>query len=124
MARVLGIGGVFIRSPEPEVLKAWYRDHLGFDLVENNGAVFKHDALPKGSYTVFNAFEIESNYLAPCRKSHMINLIVDDLDGALQQVEAAGATLVGEPTSDAHGRFGWFMDPEGNKVELWQPTAS
>ena len=124
MARALGIGGVFFRSPDPAALSAWYREHLGFKLEENGCSAFKPDQLPGGGYTVWSPFKVDTTYFAPSRKSFMVNLIVDDLDGALAQVKDAGATLVGEPTDDPEfGRFGWFMDPEGNKVELWQPPA-
>jgi predicted enzyme related to lactoylglutathione lyase len=73
---------------------------------------------------LFSPFKSTTSYFAPSKRDFMINFIVDDLDGTLKQVADGGATLVGDPQSFDYGRFGWFIDPDGNKVELWQPTAA
>jgi predicted enzyme related to lactoylglutathione lyase len=120
MAKVLGIGGVFFKSPDPAKLRAWYAQWLGFDASEY-GANFAPATMPSGGLTVWNPFDAKTNYFAPSEASFMINLVVDDLDGALAQVQAGGAVLAGDVLNEDYGRFGWFVDPDGNKVELWQP---
>jgi predicted enzyme related to lactoylglutathione lyase len=123
MARVLGLGGVFFRARDPRALTDWYRRWLGVPAAFPQGASFLPGALPQGAATVWSAFEEETSYLAPDR-SFMFNLIVDDLDGALAQVVQGGAKLADPVQEHEYGRFGWFIDPEGNKVELWQPPAA
>ncbi|MGJ3231973.1 MAG: VOC family protein [Oceanicaulis sp.] len=122
---VLGLGGVFIKSEHPEKTKNWYRDVLGVEINAYGGMDFLHkraaDAFPKAARTVFDRFKVESDYFAPSEKSFMINLIVDDLDAAIARIAAAGEAMVGEPESYDYGRFAWVMDPDGVKVELWQP---
>lgn len=124
MARVIGVGGVFFKSPDPEKLYQWYVDHLGIAKDEGPGVSFRNAAQPGDGYVVWGAFREDTTYFAPSNKDHMFNLVVDDLDGALDQVAAGGATVVGEIEEYEYGRFGWFMDPDGNKVELWQPPAT
>ena len=122
MAKVLGIGGVFFKSPDPARLRAWYAQWLGFAAGEY-GANFEPSNMPVGSLTVWNPFSAGTDYFAPSTASFMINLIVDDLDGALAQAKEGGAALAGDVQNFDYGRFGWFIDPDGNKVELWQPPA-
>lgn len=122
MAKVLGFGGLFFKSPDPARLYAWYREHLGFDL-NDWGASLQPAAMPEGGYTVWSAFADTSDYFAPSEKGFMFNLVVDDLAEALAQVQRAGARIVKPSESHEFGHFGWFIDPDGNKVELWQPTA-
>ncbi len=124
MAKALGVGGIFFKSKDPRALLAWYQAHLGLPAESNEYASFAAAALPAGSCTVFSPFKPDAGYFAPSKSSFMFNLIVDDLDGALQQVAAAGAELVGGVQSFEYGRFGWFIDPDGNKVELWQPAGA
>jgi predicted enzyme related to lactoylglutathione lyase len=121
MAKVLGIGGVFFKSPDPARLRAWYSQRLGF-AADEYGAMFAPATMPQGGMTVWNPFAATTDYFAPSQASFMINLVVDDLDGALAQVREGGAEVVGSENHD-YGRFGWFVDPDGNKVELWQPPA-
>jgi predicted enzyme related to lactoylglutathione lyase len=80
--------------------------------------------LPADGFVVWSAFQADTKYFDPAKKQYMFNLIVDDLDGALQQVQAGGAELVGDVEAYDFGRFGWFMDPDSNKVELWEPKSS
>ena len=121
MAKALGVGGVFFKSPDTEALLDWYAKHLGFERGDEPGITLHHAALPQGSYTVWGPFKAETRYFDPSAKDYMFNLIVDDLDGALKQVAAGGAEVVGDIERYDFGSFGWFIDPDGNKVELWQP---
>jgi catechol 2,3-dioxygenase-like lactoylglutathione lyase family enzyme len=121
MARVVGVGGVFFRSPDPKALGEWYAKWLGIPVAHPYGAVFKPESIPPGGFSVWCPFPSDTKYFDPPAREFMINLMVDDLDGALAQVKEGGAELVGEPQRDEYGSFGWFIDPDGNKVELWQP---
>jgi predicted enzyme related to lactoylglutathione lyase len=117
MERVLGIGGHFMRAVDPVALAAWYRDCLGLDTDENG--VWRQVAGP----TVFATFESETDYFGSRAQQVMINFRVRDLDAMLAQLRAKGAD-VAEETQDMEGvgRFGWVTDPEGNRIELWQPA--
>lgn len=123
MAKVLGVGGVFFKAEDPEALGAWYQQWLGVPVEAPYGANFMPADMPDASLTVWCPFKADTDYFQPADKPYMFNLIVDDLDGALQQVAEGGAEVVGEIQEEEYGRFGWFMDPAGNKVELWQPPA-
>ena len=120
MARALGVGGVFFKSRDPKALGTWYQRWLGVEF-DGNCAVFKPSAMPPAGFTVWSPFDAATTYFDPAQKDLMVNLVVDDLDGALAQVKAGGATIVGGVESYDYGRFGWFLDPDGNKVELWEP---
>ncbi len=123
MAKVLGIGGVFFKSGDPEKLGAWYKQWLDLPVEHPYGASLKHGDLPANSYGVWSPFKKDTTYFAPSDQAFMINLIVDDLDGCLASVRQGGAEVMGDIEESEFGRFGWFLDPEGNKVELWQPPA-
>lgn len=123
MAKVIGIGGIFFKSKDPKKLGEWYKTWLNIEIDPSfGGATFKTTSQPKDTYTVWSPFKESTTYFEPSDQHYMINLIVDDLDGALEQVEKGGGKLVGVPDDIDYGKFGWFMDPEGNKVELWQPN--
>ena len=124
MAKVLGVGGVLFKSPNPQRLNEWYSQWLGMDMRSPPGVTFAPDAMPKAGFTVWSVFAESTDYFAPSEKPFLINLVVDDLDGALKQVRAGGAEVVGGVDEYTYGRFGWFMDPDGNKVELWQPATT
>jgi predicted enzyme related to lactoylglutathione lyase len=113
--RVLGIGGYFLRAADPAALSAWYRDCLGLDADE----VWRQDAGP----TVFATFASDTDYFGSPDQRSMVNFRVRDLDAMLAQLRTAGAD-VAEETQDMEGigRFGWVTDPEGNRIELWQPA--
>jgi len=121
MAKVVGIGGVFFKSSDPEKLGAWYQKWLGAPVEPPYGASFRPDTVPVGGLTVWSPFKKDTDYFNPSTREFMINFMVDDLDGALSQVVEGGAEVVGEILDESYGRFGWFVDPEGNKVELWEP---
>ncbi|NRR29144.1 VOC family protein [Oxalobacteraceae bacterium] len=123
MAKALGVGGIFFKSKDPKALLAWYQTHLGLPSESSEYVSFTPAALPEGSCTVFSPFKADSAYFSPSKREFMFNLIVDDLDGALAQVKTGGAELVGGTQDFDYGRFGWFIDPDGNKVELWQPSG-
>ena len=117
MERVLGIGGHFMRASDPSTLGAWYRDCLGLDADENG--LWQQDAGP----TVFAALESETDYFGSRTQQTMLNFRVSDLDAMLAQLRAKGADVAEETQEmEGIGRFGWVMDPEGNRVELWQPA--
>jgi predicted enzyme related to lactoylglutathione lyase len=117
MERVVGIGGYFMRAADPEALGAWYRDCLGLDADEHG--LWSQAAGP----TVFATFERETGYFGSRAQQTMLNFRVRDLDAMLAQLRARGAA-VDEETQEMEGlgRFGWVTDPEGNRIELWQPA--
>ena len=124
MAQALGIGGVFFKSNNPEKLAQWYKRWLDIPLMEGMPfAPFSPDTMPANSCSVWSPFKADTDYFAPSDQTFMFNLIVDNLDGALAQVVEGGAQLVGDIDEQDYGRFGWFIDPDGNKVELWQPAS-
>jgi predicted enzyme related to lactoylglutathione lyase len=117
MERVLGIGGYFVRAADPVALGAWYRDCLGLD-TDEHGAWHQ-----EGGLTVFATFESGTDYFGSETQQTMLNFRVRDLDAMLAQLRAKGADVVGEAQEmEGVGRFGWVTDPEGNRVELWQPA--
>jgi predicted enzyme related to lactoylglutathione lyase len=117
MERVLGIGGYFLRATEPTALGAWYRDCLG--LAADANGVWSQDAGP----TVFATFESGTDYFGSRGQQTMLNFRVRDLDAMLAQLRASGADVADETQEmDGVGRFGWVTDPEGNRIELWQPA--
>lgn len=122
--RALGVGGVFFRSSDPARLAAWYRDVLGLQ-IENWGAThgtsFSPEAMPANAFTVWSAFAADTEYFGDRRQSFMINLVVDDLDAALANVRAAGGEVIPDKEEHDFGRFGWIVDPDSNRVELWEP---
>ena len=124
--RILGIGGIFFKSANRDQLSAWYRDKLGIDRGEH-GAMFKWRTTedpPQEHLTVWSIFPSTSNYFAPSQSTFMINYIVDDMDAFLEKARQAGAEI--DPKRDDHeyGRFAWVYDPDGNKIELWQPPKA
>lgn len=124
MAKVTGIGGVFIKSKkDPKALSQWYSKNLGFELEPWGGAIlrWKEDKSEDGGATVWHALESNSDMLSPGQASFMINYRVDNMDQMLAQLKANGVSIVKGPESHENGKFLWIMDPEGNKIELWEP---
>ena len=121
MAKVTGVGGVFFKSRDPAALAEWYRTHLGVEVQTWGGAVFlwKRDR-PAIGYTVWNPFPADTTYFEPSEKPFMINLRVDDLEGMLRALRAAGARVLDRSERGENGAFGYVMDPEGNLLELWE----
>lgn len=124
MARVVGLGGVFFRAKNPKELGDWYKKWLSVPVEHPYGASLKPEEMPANSFSVWAPFQDSTDYFDPSGRDYMFNLVVDDLDGALSQVKEGGAELVGNIDESEFGRFGWFLDPEGNKVELWEPPKS
>ncbi|HMD00295.1 MAG TPA: VOC family protein [Ferruginibacter sp.] len=120
MQRVTGVGGVFLKSKDAKALAAWYEKHLGVPFAGNSYCEFKNDGDTAGS-TVFSFFKNESDYFSPSEKPFMINFRVKDLDELIKVLKEEAVEIVGEPQSYDYGKFGWCLDPEGNKIELWQP---
>lgn len=120
MAKVLGVGGIFFKSPDPKRLFEWYTKWLGMGLTEW-GIAYDPKDMPANGQTVWNAFDAKTDYFDPSQKGFMFNLIVDDVEEAIKQVKEGGAAIIGEIQKFDYGSFGWFMDPDGNKVELWEP---
>jgi predicted enzyme related to lactoylglutathione lyase len=121
MATVLGVGGVFFKSPDSERLARWYREALGLAVESWGGVGFLPSTMPPAGCTVWSVFPAATTHFEPSRKEFMFNFVVDDLEGVLTQAIAHGATKVGEIETHPNGRFGWFLDPDQNKVELWEP---
>lgn len=123
MAKVTGIGGVFFLAKDPKALAAWYEKHLGMRLADFGGAILKwpDDKAEDKGLTVWCVAERSSTWFAPSASPFMINYRVDDLDALLAQLKAAGVEIVQGPESHENGKFAWIMDPDHNKVELWEP---
>lgn len=122
MAKVTGIGGVFFKANDPKALAAWYAEHLGMPLQPWGGAILEWpaDAQEDGGLTVWNLSARDSDWFSPSEANLMINYRVDDLPALLAQLTEAGVEIVAGPETHENGQFAWVMDPEGNKVELWQ----
>ena len=127
--KVAGIGGVFFKAKDPKALAAWYRDHLGVPLDE--GATYGafsvgdngHDATGTPLITVWSTFPVTTEYFGPDGRSAMINYRVANLDLMLEQLRRDGVTVDEKVDDSEYGKFGWAVDPEGNRFELWQPPA-
>jgi len=124
MKRVTGIGGVFFKAKDPVALTAWYRDHLGMKVEEWGGVVFPWASPenPAGvGTTIWSAFEESTTHFAPSTASFMINYRVEDLYALLAVLREEGCEVDEKVDESEFGKFGWVMDPEGNRIELWQP---
>ena len=127
MSRVVGIGGIFIKAKDPVKLRAWYRDHLGMKLEEWGGMAFLWNSAEgpgRGGMTIWSAFEDDPKHFAPSKAPFMINYIVRDLDAVLAALRAEGCEVDAKSDESEYGKFGWVMDPEGNRVELWEPPPA
>lgn len=124
MERVIGLGGPFIKANDPKALAAWYEKHLG---IQFNGGAYtvwpfaSADNSQKPGYNLLSFFKSDSDYFKPSEKQVMLNLIVKDLFALLDVLKQEGVQVVGDPMDEEYGKFGWILDPEGNKIELWEP---
>lgn len=117
---ITGVGGLFFKAKDPKALAAWYRDVLGLPLQSWGGAVLPYDAPQHPPAVIWNVLPESTKYLAPSTSGLMINYAVDDMDAFIARLGAKGVTPL-KRTDDSSGRFAWILDPEGNKIELWQP---
>ena len=123
--RILGIGGVFFKSANRDQTRDWYSKHLGLT-DKGGGAMLKwraHDDPQKEHVTVWTVFPSSTDYFAP-GQSFMVNYIVDDLDALLDRLKQEGVKIDAKRMNESFGRFAWIYDPDGNKIELWQPTPA
>jgi predicted enzyme related to lactoylglutathione lyase len=119
MGKVVGVGGIFLKAKDPKGLQAWYAEHLGVPLSEGNSIFEGPEAQGQ---TVLAFFAEDTKYFGEGNQGAMINFRVDQLDGVLERLAAAGAKIDPKQEDYGFGRFGWFWDPEGNRVELWEPA--
>lgn len=114
MEKVTGIGGIFFKASDAKALGSWYQANLGIDVDPQWGGAMLEN-------TVWSVFPASTEHFAPSKQPFMINYRVDDLDAMLAQLRAAGVTVEDRVDDTEFGRFGWALDPEGNRIELWQP---
>jgi len=126
MKRVTGIGGFFFKAKNPKALAAWYKEHLGVPIDESFGGYafdWKNQRnRPDNGYTIWSPFKEDTEYIEPSKKDFMFNFIVDDLEALLAVLEEEGIEQAGSMEDTEFGKFAWVLDPEGNKVELWEPA--
>ena len=120
MKRVTGIGGIFFQAKDPAALRAWYQTHLGIDVQAWGGAAFSWAGQTDGA-TIWSIGAAGGDQFAPGTAPFMINYRVDDLAALLQALRDEGCQVLDKTDDGEYGKFGWVLDPEGNKVELWQP---
>ena len=126
MKRVTGIGGIFFNSPDPVSLRAWYKDHLGIDVQDWGGTAFNWadpEGKPTGGSTIWTVGDAASSSFAPSTAPFMINYRVADLHELVNALRAEGCTVLDRIDESEYGKFAWVIDPDGNKVELWEPPA-
>ncbi len=123
MKRVTGIGGIFFKATDPKALGDWYKKHLGLDIEDWGGVAFKWAAdNPSGTgTTVWSPFSRDTDYFSPSSAAFMINYRVEDLHELLAVLRNEGCQVDDKVEESEYGKFGWVIDPEGNKLELWQP---
>ena len=120
MAKAVGVGGVFLKAGDSKALSAWYETHLGIGRVHDTALNF--DGPESTGMTVFAHFPANTSYFGEGSQQVMLNFRVDDLDALLAQLGAAGVRIDPKREDHSYGRFAWIWDPEGNRVELWQPV--
>ncbi len=127
MRRVTGIGGIFFKSKDPKALGEWYSTHLGLDIGSWTGVAFRWaDDDPSGARegsTIWSIFKEDSQYFAPSTAPFMINFRVADLHALIAALRAEGCNVDEKVDESEYGKFGWVIDPDGNKIELWEPPA-
>ena len=121
---VTGVGGVFFKAKDPKALAAWYRDVLGLPVQAWGGAALRYDAPAHPPKLAWSAFPASTKYFAPSTSDFMIDYAVDDMDAMAARLARNGVEILKRVDDDANGRFAWILDPEGNKVELWEPRRT
>ena len=123
--RIIGIGGIFFKSANRDQTREWYSKHLGL-ADKGQGAMLpwrQHDDPQKEHVTVWTVFPASTHYFDPGTAPFMINYIVDDMDALLARLKQEGVKIDAKQMNESYGRFAWIYDPDGNKIELWQPAA-
>jgi len=123
VGHVTGVGGVFVKSKDPKALARWYRDVLGISVEPWGGAMLGYDAPGHPPAVVWNAFPNATDYMAPSTREFMLDFAVDDLDAYLVRLKAKGVTVLKRDDTDPTGKFAWILDPDGTKIEFWQPKT-
>lgn len=119
--RITGVGGVFVKSKDPKALSAWYRDMLGVQIEAFGGAMLRHDDAPgQPPFVVWRSFKQETTYMAPSTRDFMLNFTVDNLDAFVDRLTKKGVAIL-KRDEDPAGKYAWILDPDGTKIELWQP---
>ena len=124
--KITGLGGVFFKCKDPQAMRDWYNKNFGLSN-DKYGHPFvwkKHEAPEQNGYTVWNPFDDNSDYFKPSKQKYMINYRVENIEELMKNLKKADITIVGEIESFDYGKFGWILDPEGNKIELWEPIDS
>jgi catechol 2,3-dioxygenase-like lactoylglutathione lyase family enzyme len=120
VGRVTGVGGIFVKSKDPKALAAWYRDVLGLKVETWGGAMLRYDAPGHPPMVIWAPFTANSDEMAGSTREFMLNLAVDDMDAFVARLTAKGVPIL-KRDQDANGKFAWILDPDGAKIELWQP---
>jgi len=126
MAKVTGIGGIFFKSAgKGSELSSWYKENLGIELEPWGGAILRwtEDKVVDGGLTVWSTADSDTKWFSPSESSFMINYRIDNMDEMLAQLKQNGVEILKGPDSEDNGKFAWIIDPDGNKIELWQPMA-
>jgi len=118
---VTGIGGIFFKSRNPKALAAWYHDVLGLKLEDWGGAALSYEAPHHPPIAAWSPFPQTTDYMAPSTREFMVDFAVDDMDALLAKLAARNVTILKRDDKDPNGRFAWILDPDGTKIELWQP---
>ena len=118
---VTGVGGVFVKSKDPKALAQWYREVLGLEVKPWGGAALPFDMPGHPPKVAWTAFAESSDYMSPSTREFMINFAVDDMDAIIARLNAKGVPILKRDDNDDFGRFAWIQDPDGTKIELWQP---
>ncbi len=118
---VTGVGGVFVKSKDPKALSDWYRDVLGLEIKPWGGAKLSYDAPGHPPVVVWSPFSEGSDQIAPSTREFMLNFAVDDMDAFIARLTSKGVAILKRDDTDPFGRFAWILDPDGTKIELWQP---
>ena len=119
--RITGVGGIFFKSKDPKALVAWYRDVLGVPMQPWGGAMLGYDAPDHPPFVVVTAFSASTDYMKPSDREFMLNFAVDDLDAFIARLKTKGVAILKREDNDPTGRFAWILDPDGTKIELWEP---
>jgi len=122
--RVTGLGGVFFKTKEPNVIKEWYGKHLGLPVDDYGCTFWWKDKEGNECSTQWSPFKEDTTYFKPSEKQFMMNFRVENLHELLKVLKSEGVTIIGEVEEYEYGKFGWILDPEGNKIELWEPVDS